>query len=450
MRFFRILFILLGLGVCPALAQPPAPLSQTLEIDPDGRIDTRVDMSVMDFKDQNSAQRPSTREPLPLSGIKAVPIDQPEPDHPPSRILVPQLLNQPPVAKAAGVPDVYEAPRGQPAPSFDQQTSSILVTPGPATDNAKAGTRHSGLTKDDMLAAPTVAGGRRSRDVGSSRRSVDPEGAPARLNQNDSAPLPQNLTPPTDTQYQTPLQPVSGYNRSVSPMASQPDGRDDTMQIPNQPFLVQIASPKPKYLAGLRTLYDPVPPPADNSLKAPIMSLQASPDRVHELEAQLKKIHQSVITARGTSAKVPVATKLDKEPKNILKSSAKNKPQAPVGKAGKKPSANEMSSFETKLFFEGENGTLTGPMKDVLTSLVSKVKPLLRGDDFVLSITGYASGTEEESGKARRLSLERAANVREFIVSQDIDDKKVVVKALGNKTSDKQKDRVDIGIDAAP
>ena len=68
-------------------------------------------------------------------------------------------------------------------------------------------------------------------------------------------------------------------------------------------------------------------------------------------------------------------------------------------------------------------------------------------DNARLQLLAYAAGAENESSKARRLSLSRALAVRSYLIAEGVRSTRIDVRALGNKTEAEPADRVDLLID---
>jgi outer membrane protein OmpA-like peptidoglycan-associated protein len=63
-----------------------------------------------------------------------------------------------------------------------------------------------------------------------------------------------------------------------------------------------------------------------------------------------------------------------------------------------------------------------------------------------LRLMAYANAEGMTASKARRLSLSRALSVRSFLIESGLRSTRIGVMALGNKSPDKPKNRVDIKI----
>jgi outer membrane protein OmpA-like peptidoglycan-associated protein len=79
--------------------------------------------------------------------------------------------------------------------------------------------------------------------------------------------------------------------------------------------------------------------------------------------------------------------------------------------------------------------------KAKLDEVVARMKA---NPDARLEIVGYASELADERGRARRRSLDRVLSVRKYLIERGVTVNRMNVRALGDKTADTPRDRVDI------
>ena len=82
-------------------------------------------------------------------------------------------------------------------------------------------------------------------------------------------------------------------------------------------------------------------------------------------------------------------------------------------------------------------------MKDYLRKLADGLHDK---KDLSLRLMAYADAEGLSASKARRLSLSRALSVRSFLIESGVKSTRIGVMALGRKTPDNPKNRVDISI----
>lgn len=107
------------------------------------------------------------------------------------------------------------------------------------------------------------------------------------------------------------------------------------------------------------------------------------------------------------------------------------------------PAAGGAVSTEAPLtiLFERDSARLPD---EVRTSLGQLAERLAADGGLQLQLLAYAEGDEDNTSKARRLSLSRALAVRSYLIDQGVRSTRIEVRALGNKVPDGPADRVDI------
>ena len=96
-----------------------------------------------------------------------------------------------------------------------------------------------------------------------------------------------------------------------------------------------------------------------------------------------------------------------------------------------------------RIAFDGKATKLPDSMKDYLRKLADGLHDK---KDLSLRLMAYADAEGLSASKARRLSLSRALSVRSFLIESGVRSTRIGVMALGSKTSDNPKNRVDISI----
>ncbi len=117
---------------------------------------------------------------------------------------------------------------------------------------------------------------------------------------------------------------------------------------------------------------------------------------------------------------------------------------APAEKAALTPPAMALEPGRAmRVEFAAAQSKVPADVKPRLEELAAGLKdrPGLR-----VQILAYAGGDDLSAGKARRLSLSRALSVRSFLIEKEIRSTRIDVRALGNKTTEKPLNRVDINI----
>ncbi len=119
-------------------------------------------------------------------------------------------------------------------------------------------------------------------------------------------------------------------------------------------------------------------------------------------------------------------------------------PTAPAAPAVPAPAPQAMTPTATiALAFEPEDARLSDTHRALLKSVVAR---LSEDPDASVQLLAYAQG--ENRSKARRLSLSRALAVRSYLLSQDVRNTRIEVRALGDQVPPGGKpDRVDVIIE---
>ena len=91
--------------------------------------------------------------------------------------------------------------------------------------------------------------------------------------------------------------------------------------------------------------------------------------------------------------------------------------------------------------FDSGQSTLPDTAQGDLDALATRLR---RDETLRVQLLAYADGPDDDANRARRLSLSRALAVRAYLIDKQIQSTRMDVRALGNRTSDSPKDRVDV------
>lgn len=118
---------------------------------------------------------------------------------------------------------------------------------------------------------------------------------------------------------------------------------------------------------------------------------------------------------------------------------------APPPDPGPGPGTRPVDGREFTVTFDGgEDETLSPDDHALLSGIAAR---MARDQNARLELRSYASGNDEARREARRLSLMRAINVREFLVGQGVRGTRIDVRALGASAqapAGRAADRVDL------
>ena len=99
--------------------------------------------------------------------------------------------------------------------------------------------------------------------------------------------------------------------------------------------------------------------------------------------------------------------------------------------------------FSLRVVFEAATSKLPADVRDELQNLAASMR---QQDSLRLQLLAYAGGADMASSSARRLSLSRALAVRSFLIENGVRSTRIDVRALGNKTTEAETERVDITV----
>lgn len=129
--------------------------------------------------------------------------------------------------------------------------------------------------------------------------------------------------------------------------------------------------------------------------------------------------------ARSTPAPEPAAKPASPEPQTAATDATGN---------GQGSLRLDFAADETKL-----PGNAAADLGKLAEQLAAK-------EDLRVQLLAYAGGDELSASKARRISLSRALSVRSFLIDKGVRSTRIDVRALGDKTDEEPKNRVDVEV----
>lgn len=126
---------------------------------------------------------------------------------------------------------------------------------------------------------------------------------------------------------------------------------------------------------------------------------------------------------------------------------------APAPEPAAKPASPEPQTAATdatgngqgslRLDFAADETKLPG---NAAADLGKLAEQLAAKEDLRVQLLAYAGGDELSASKARRISLSRALSVRSFLIDKGVRSTRIDVRALGDKTDEEPKNRVDVEV----
>ncbi|MEQ9524809.1 MAG: OmpA family protein, partial [Thalassobaculum sp.] len=105
------------------------------------------------------------------------------------------------------------------------------------------------------------------------------------------------------------------------------------------------------------------------------------------------------------------------------------------------PSSQGAAGDVVRVPFDANQSALPPAASAGLDAVVARLR---KDSSLRVQLMAYADGDEDNANKARRLSLSRALAVRAYLIDKQIQSTRMDVRALGNRTKDSPKDRVDV------
>ena len=219
---------------------------------------------------------------------------------------------------------------------------------------------------------------------------------------------------------------------------------------PAEPKMTAAATPPPMPVEPAEKPAPAADAPAPLTAAAPpppaAPAPAAKPDEKQMADAKPEAPAAPMMEAKKDDAPPP-------PPPPVASSAAVPPPPPPPATATPVPTPPEPKAESTASLTPGEDGRLIRVVFDASQSkLPDSAKPNLQKladqvkdkRDVRLQLLAYAGGDNLKSNRARRLSLSRALSVRSFLIESGIRSTRIDVRALGDKTSDEPKNRVDI------
>lgn len=209
------------------------------------------------------------------------------------------------------------------------------------------------------------------------------------------------------------------------------------------------APPKPRIAKA-----PPPPPPAAKpkpAPKAPVAAPMKASPKPMELAKAPPPPPPPPAAVKAPPAPPPVAVKAPMPPPPVKMEKA---PETAAVAPAKAPPAKQQASLPAtggplslgrvmQVGF-GQNDTkLPTEAKENLKSLAARMKGK---DNLRLQLLAYAGGGSLTSSKARRMSLSRALSVRSYLIEIGVRSTRIDVRALGDKTTEKPVNRVDLNV----
>ncbi len=283
--------------------------------------------------------------------------------------------------------------------------------------------------------------------------TLGPDGRPIqpiKLKQPGST---KQASKPKKKEYAAPAQPAPTETASAPEPAPEPASSDEQVAAiepptpPAEPEAVPDTVPMPEATPAPDAVVETAPaveapePPAETPAE-PVEEQVATP----EAPAPEEPAEEAPAEAVASEAAVPEAPAAEIPPAETATEEATGEETTET--AAVAAPAPDNSAPAAPIPQGGIRIVFPTEMNDVPTEANAALDDLagqmLADEDMRIQIMCYASGTEETESKARRKSLARCINIRQYLFKKDVRTTRMDVRALGLKSEGQPADRVDI------
>jgi len=240
--------------------------------------------------------------------------------------------------------------------------------------------------------------------------------------------------------------------KAVVEHVAPPTPRPAPMPAPVAQAPVVEAKPAPKVVAVEPPVQQapvkvaapaPAPAPAPTVVEAaPKVKVEATPVAPPQPPMALAQPQHPQAETPPVAAAAPVAAPAATSSTVVVDLPLKEMPQP--GVASLPPSTGPLSDGDNmRIVFDQDSSKLPQDARDALKALSDQLKGQ---EGLRLQLLAYAGNADMSASAARRLSLSRALAVRSHLIESGVRSTRIDVRALGNKSSDKVTERVDITV----
>jgi len=183
----------------------------------------------------------------------------------------------------------------------------------------------------------------------------------------------------------------------------------------------------------------PVAPPAPAPAPAPKAGVSTAPPPPAPKKAET--VAEKTAAPPPPAPEPPTTSMAPPPPPTVAK--APEPAEVPKAVAAANAGIEIQPGLAARVKFSETATKIPGESKDRLRALAEGVRDRA---DLRLQLMAFAGAEGLSASKARRMSLSRALSVRSFLIENGVRSTRIDVRALGNKTSEKPANRVDINI----
>jgi outer membrane protein OmpA-like peptidoglycan-associated protein len=392
----------------PPAGMTPEPVQMAKVEEPTAQIAPRVDAP----KAEPKSEAPRKTE-TSASDVTVEKLAPPKPAPAKAVAVAPPKVEAPKVEPAKQVLPKAEQPKAA-TPPPPAKVAAASPPPTPVPPPAKTTPAAASASRPAASAPPTKPSAQQQAAV---QPLTPPPKAPAPA---VTAPAPTPSSPPAAVvppakppAQQAAVQPLPPPPKAPAPAATAPA----PMPAPAAPAVVASAPPAPNTAAPAsgapRALLTPTPP-SETKPESKLAALPSPATSQPTVPAETEKVDAPEVSAQETK---PVETQTAALP----------------AKALSQPDTLTIS-------FAVGVPDIPGNANAGLNALAARMKS---DASLRVQLLAFASDPEKSVSRSRRLSLERAVNVRKQLLSAGIDSTRIEVRALGEQAGDGAPDRVD-------
>jgi hypothetical protein len=275
--------------------------------------------------------------------------------------------------------------------------------------------------------------------------AAPPSGAPTSaittLGPNGRPTVPIQLTRPGSSGQQ--------YGETSDSQVAAVTPPDEPEQVPAEVPMLEPTPPAPPPAAegeaspSAPTVETPAPPPEAEAQEpaAPEQPAPEQPAAQQEPEQPAEQPAQQQAAKEPESAPAPSETPpAEGEAAETPEEQSTEEAEAPPEPDNTQPAA-PIPQGGIRIVFPTEFNDVPVEANSALDDLATQ---MVADESMRIEIKCYASGTTDTESKARRKSLQRCINIRQYLFKKDIRTTRMDVRALGLKSEGQPADRVDI------
>ncbi len=257
------------------------------------------------------------------------------------------------------------------------------------------------------------------------------------------------------------IPPINNAIQSYKTTLTAPEGMSQSAQLQNiEPAAGRTAqklAPLPSKKPFIEKVLAPVPerpPVRGNTPKkvAIIKNLGKKPDSLEDKNTKTSPAPVAQVASESLASETPEMEIQQEElvaalDPSLVKSTIEEKAEIIQPKTSQKSNERTRAGSIQRIFLSYPQGQTDLPANIESALSPDIIAEIGQREDKRLSIYAYATSAEENKSEARRIALARALGLREFLIAQSIDPKRIDLHPMGITDEPLKKDRVEISLE---